>query len=143
MNKQLATLGPLGYMPAPGTCGSLAALPVAYAVSFLPLLYSTLLLIFFTFFSFWCIEQARHYFPTPDPKPIILDEFVGCLWLYNGLALPWPLLLLAFILFRFFDVTKIGIAYFEHIPGAGGILCDDLGAALVTRLIFVIGIWLL
>lgn len=58
MNRSLATLGPCGYLPAPGTIGSLVALPVAYYLGFLPDVLHIICIVFITFAAYQLIVAA-------------------------------------------------------------------------------------
>lgn len=79
--------------------------------------------------------------PEPDPPWIVADEILA-LWLV-GIFFPPATAqqaVLAFLLFRFWDITKLWPAVIaEKIPGFWGILADDLVAALYTLLC----LWLL
>ncbi len=134
--KQIATLGPLGYAPAPGTVGSAVTLLLVYSSHrFMPeLFFYTLFIIAISGIAFYVIAAARTEFSTPDPKQIILDEVIGCLFCFYGLNIDWYVLLWGFLLFRFFDITKcLGIGYLEKLPGAWGVLADDIACGLITN----------
>jgi len=78
-----------------------------------------------------------------DPKEVVVDEvsgqFVAILACVQSEEFTnvFLSLLLSFILFRFFDITKIGpIKKFEDLPNALGIMADDIAAgffALITQ----------
>ncbi|NBP02488.1 MAG: hypothetical protein EBU90_20695 [Proteobacteria bacterium] len=136
---QCATLGPLGRLPASGTWGALCALPVALACAhywWYPL---------FTVVNFYgakfIIDQALPFFKEKDPREIILDESVGCLVIFVFIPLTSQAVILGFLAFRFFDITKwCGVAEWEKIPGAVGIIADDYFAALLAAI--VVRLWL-
>lgn len=71
-----------------------------------------------------------------DPSWVVLDEVAGMLLATAGLVLPGALVLgwhvlLAFIFFRLFDITKwCGVGALEKLPGAWGVMADDLLAGL-------------
>ena len=76
-----------------------------------------------------------------DPKEVVVDEFAGqfvaLLGIIDTSSVSYLLtsLLLSFLLFRFFDITKIGpIKKFEKLPGGFGIISDDLVAGLCAFL---------
>ena len=76
---------------------------------------------------------ARAY-PGGDPGEVVLDEWVGQ-WIALGgvwrLELGWGGIVAAFALFRLFDITKgPGVRQAERLPGAWGILMDDVVAGL-------------
>lgn len=70
-----------------------------------------------------------------DPPDVVADEFAGQ-WLALAIAAPGghlPLLLLALALFRLFDGVKpFGLKALQKIPGAAGILVDDLAAGALA-----------
>lgn len=134
----LATVGPIGYLPAPGTWGALVALPLVYALFLLNLSYSSALqcVVLVTVASLYVIKKAlEHMNRADDPSEIILDEVVGCLITFLGIPLHAPLLMLGFLLFRFFDITKCGIRSCELLFGAWGVLCDDVVAGIISNII--------
>ncbi|MED5248553.1 MAG: phosphatidylglycerophosphatase A [Candidatus Neomarinimicrobiota bacterium] len=46
---------------------------------------------------------------------------------------------MGFLLFRFFDITKLGpVKYFEKMPGAWGVMTDDLVAGFISLAIILI-----
>ena len=74
-----------------------------------------------------------------DPSWIVIDEVLGMLVTYSFIPLRWPFLLLGFCLFRFFDITKLfPINRLERLPGAWGVLLDDVGAGLYANLLLQI-----
>jgi phosphatidylglycerophosphatase A len=75
---------------------------------------------------------------TNDPGFVVLDEVVGQ-WIALAAAVParWQEWLLAFLLFRLFDITKPPPArQFDRMHGGFGIMMDDVAAGLYA-LIFV------
>jgi len=134
--KYIATLGPVGYLPAPGTMGTLATLPLVYFLSSLFIFDQCLFILLFTCISYFIIKNALQYFLVTDPSEIILDEVVGCLITFIGINFSWQSLFAGFVLFRLFDILKpFGIQRLEKIPGACGILLDDCAAGLLANII--------
>jgi len=74
-----------------------------------------------------------------DPRKIVVDEyatFLLPLYFIPKMILP---LLIAFLLFRAFDVIKPPpLRQLEKLPGAWGIMLDDLGAAVYTTIIIIV-----
>lgn len=72
-----------------------------------------------------------------DPSEVIIDEVAGMFLTFLWLpSLPLWVLGFGFVLFRFFDITKpwlVGKA--EKMPGAAGIMLDDLVAGIFANLI--------
>ena len=131
-----------GYSPrAPGTFGSAAALLVWFGISHLGALQNYLAQIILAGFTILvgtlaikaCISgESTH----SDPQWIVIDEWAGLFVALTGLT-PGNLGLvaLAFILFRVLDASKIGpIGLAERLPGAAGIMADDVVAGLVAAL---------
>ncbi|BCD96013.1 phosphatidylglycerophosphatase A [Marinagarivorans cellulosilyticus] len=119
---------------APGTAGTLAALPIFYFLADLPLYtYIGVILITFVIGIYLC-EQASKWLGVHDHGGIVWDEFVG-MWI-TMIAAPagWPWLIAGFVLFRFFDMLKpwpISLAD-KHIHGGFGIMVDDVFAGLAA-----------
>jgi phosphatidylglycerophosphatase A len=113
---------------APGTVGSLVALPFSVMLANLPLwLYVSALCVAF-FLGCVACSHASKQLGVPDYGGLVWDEFVG-LWV-TFLAVPctWPNLLLGFVLFRFFDILKPWpIKWFdENVHGGLGVMLDDV-----------------
>jgi len=140
MMVAVATLGPLGRLPAPGTWGSAAGLlwwfllvdPIrarhglGHQVAFCLLVVLAAV--------FLC-GAAAALLGRKDPPEVILDE-AACMPLVfmglHGLTLPW--VLVGFLLFRLLDIAKpLGIARLQKLPSGLGIVADDLAAALVAN----------
>ena len=74
-----------------------------------------------------------------DPHFVVIDEFIG-MWIVLLIAEDSILLiLLSFLLFRFFDITKLlGINKIEKLNGSLGIILDDVFAGLYSLIIIYI-----
>jgi phosphatidylglycerophosphatase A len=118
---------------APGTFGTLAALPFYYfwlqGLS-LPWLLGVIAVSFVV--GIWLCDAAAKNLGVHDHPGIVWDEFVG-LWI-SCIALPagWLWLVAAFVLFRFFDILKPWpIRWLDSkVPGGLGIMVDDVLAGL-------------
>ncbi|MDR1759196.1 MAG: phosphatidylglycerophosphatase A [Fibrobacter sp.] len=118
---------------APGTAGSILATLLAYPialVSFSGCFFIAALLVFFLALPF--VVKAMRDTKTEDPGWIVIDEVAGQWMTFTFIApevliaRPW-LLLLGLAFFRFFDILKpLGIKKLEKIPGAWGVMLDDL-----------------
>lgn len=131
----MATWFGAGLLPkAPGTWGSLAALPFAYVLLlFFPspiVLLGAACLLFIP--GCWASAAYATSLGTSDPGAVVVDEVVGQ-WMVLAVAPFTPIgWLLAFLLFRIFDVLKpwpISLAD-AHVKGGFGIMIDDVIAAL-------------
>lgn len=139
-----ATLGPLGLVKkAPGTVGSVAGLAF-YALCFhhVNLLGFVLLALISAYFAVALCDAAEKRLQMRDPGMIILDEFVAVPLVFFGMGGSgglvdsnggWPVLLLGFALFRFFDILKpLGIQQLQNLPGGLGCVADDLAAGIAS-----------
>ena len=142
----LATLGPVGYLKAPGTWGSVAGIGW-YTVVFSQLdpLIALLVIALSIYIAVGICGEAEIRLQKRDPREIILDELVAVPVCFIGISLldypqPWLIALLGFILFRFFDILKpLGIKHLQDLPGGTGVVMDDIAAAFVTCIILHIG----
>lgn len=122
---------------APGTFGTIAALPFVFWLQASPLyVYGLVLLIGFAVGVYLC-EHASRVMGVHDHGGIVWDEFIG-LWL-TMLAVPhgWPWLLAGFLLFRLFDIAKPWpIGWLDKkVSGGFGIMIDDVLAGVYAWLI--------
>tara|TARA_B100001029_G_scaffold171716_1_gene168775 strand:+ start:3872 stop:4333 length:462 start_codon:yes stop_codon:yes gene_type:complete len=74
-----------------------------------------------------------------DPNFVVIDEFIG-MWIVLLIVDNSILLIsLSFLLFRFFDITKLlGIHKIEKLNGSLGIILDDVFAGLYSLIIIYI-----
>ncbi|MEE4217912.1 MAG: phosphatidylglycerophosphatase A [Xanthomonadales bacterium] len=117
---------------APGTMGTVAAIPLAVALKLLPLpLFWPLLLVLFLLGIHLCGVTSRRL-GQHDPGGIVWDEMVAYWLTVAFVPLHWAWLLAAFALFRVFDIFKPWpIRRVEKRFGGGmGIMLDDIVAAL-------------
>jgi phosphatidylglycerophosphatase A len=140
--KYLVTLG-VGLIPGgPGTYGSLLTTVLAAAFAYgsgrtlAGPVYAGFL-IFFGLLATWAVHQAlldKVLGPDPDPGPVVIDESLGMLIALTGYAWgDWTHLYAALVLFRFFDIVKPWpIGRLQAIPGAWGVMIDDLAAGLAA-----------
>jgi len=145
MIRTITSFGFVGLIPvAPGTFGSLAALPVGYALHVLggfPLLAIATILL--TPLGIWATEKLTAGQDEKDPSEVVVDEVVGqwlALWpLSFGLwhagadstLFPWPGWVGAFLLFRLFDIWKPGpIGWADRLHSPLGTMLDDVFAGL-------------
>lgn len=126
---------------APGTAGSLAALPVGVLILYFSgpeVLALASLIVLFT--GWWSTKIYLERTGKSDPGEVVIDE-VGGLWITLLAADNNPLLiLLAFLLFRLFDIWKpwpIGWVD-RNIKGAFGVMLDDYVAGLIAGLLLFI-----
>jgi len=144
----VATAFCVGHLrPAPGTWGSLAALPAGWL---LHVLGGSVLLVAATLLAFalgwWATILETKGKEDHDPSEIVIDEVVGQ-WIailplsigatHAGAAITalWPGWIAAFILFRFFDITKLGpIGWADRRNDAFGVMLDDVIAGVFAAI---------
>lgn len=145
MNKKIsyiaATFFYMGQVPfAPGTFTSFAAALIAIILSSNIFLYVGFTLIAI-YVGFAVCDDAEKQIGTKDPSAIVIDEVAGVMISFFMLPLSWPVIITAFFLFRAFDMFKIyPVNKFEELPGAKGIMWDDLIAGLYTNIIMHLAI---
>lgn len=141
--------------PAPGTWGSLAALPVAYGLHIIAgplLLLASIIIVFLV--GWWATASATKGQKDHDPSEIVIDEVVGQ-WVAilpvsigasvadaHILAL-WPGWISAFVLFRVFDIWKPGpVGLADRREDALGVMLDDLIAGFLAAMcVFVLAVF--
>ena len=130
---------------APGTAGSLAALPLFWLMSQCGwVIYGLIVVAVLVAGVFVCDRVAREL-NVKDPSSIVLDEFVG-LWIALYLVpSDWYWVLAGFGLFRLFDVLKPWpVSYFDkHVDGGLGIMLDDVAAGLYAFALLQAAVFLL
>jgi len=136
-----------GYLPkAPGTWGSLAALPLWFLLSFLsPSSYALMLVVVF-FLGWFVAGEAEKILDRPDPGCVVIDEIFGMFITLFAAPRSWIALILAFLLFRLFDIIKpFPVSWFDRrINGGLGIMLDDAMAGIyaflaLRLLLFLVG----
>ncbi len=136
----LATGLGVGYFPfAPGTFGTLLAIPIYYFLSEIPFLLYEITLAGFFFLSVWVSEKAGAIFEKKDDPRIVIDEIMG--FFVTMLWIPKTTLsvILGFILFRFFDILKPPpIRLVERVRGGYGVVLDDVIAGVYANIVLQI-----
>lgn len=119
--------------PAPGTWGSLGAIPPAIALSYFggwPLLLAGAMVAYFV--GIWAGARHAATLGRDDPGEVVIDEVAGQWLTLAPLSLDWRLWALGFLLFRLADITKPWPASWcdRRLPGGIGIMADDMVAGL-------------
>ena len=154
--RLIATFGGVGtFRPAPGTWGSAAALPFGYLLHALggPYLLVAGILVAFVL-GWWAVAEMTAGMADHDPSEAVIDEVAG-MWIAllpvsAGLSaagvdpwvFPWPGWLSAFLLFRAFDIWKVGpVGWADRMGSAFGTMLDDVVAGLMAALVVMLGAW--
>ncbi len=167
MSNLIATFFYVGHLrPAPGTWGSLAALPVAYFIHGFAGWFGLLVAILVVFFvGWWATKAATSGKDDHDPSEIVIDEVAGqwiallplsffasiiatCTREFGGNCWPIELMLdftplplvpmfLAFGLFRIFDIWKVGlVGWADRLGTPLGVMLDDVIAGIAAGLVW-------
>lgn len=155
--RLIATVGGVGYLrPAPGTWGSLAALPLLWVCHMLggfPLVVVALLIV--TVVGIWATAEMTRNSASHDPSEIVIDEVAGQMLALAPLSQAawsmgidilavWPGWVAAFVLFRLFDITKWGpVGWADRRRDAWGVMLDDLIAGIMAGIgmLVLAGLW--
>ncbi|MEG1978386.1 MAG: phosphatidylglycerophosphatase A [Cetobacterium sp.] len=152
--KNLATVFGLGEMPiAPGTFGTLGGIPLYIGLVMLKKIfpnnmiynsfYFMFLMTFFAVAVYVSDIAEREIYKEKDPQAVVIDEVLGfltTLFLINpvGIFQTSMAIIIGFIIFRFFDITKIGPIYKSQFFGNGiGVVLDDFLAGVIGNFLMV------
>jgi phosphatidylglycerophosphatase A len=141
----------LGLSPVmPGTVGSLLPVVALWIFPTAPVSALSLLALLFVFgvgVTLKFADLAKGPDGHGDPGWVVSDEVAGqavaCIpvVLLDG---GWPGLLMAFVLFRLFDIWKPGpVGRAERLPGPMGVLMDDVVAGVLAAILTAAGVALL
>jgi phosphatidylglycerophosphatase A len=146
--RMTGTVAGVGYLrPAPGTWGSLAALPLAALIQMIggfPLMLAACVVTFLA--GWWATREMTRGQDNHDPSEIVMDEVCGQLiallplsfgaW-HAGVAMTamWPGWIAAFVLFRLFDIAKPGpVGWADRRNDPLGVMLDDVIAGVFAAL---------
>lgn len=147
MTRAIAIFFGAGLLPgAPGTWGSLVAVPLAWGLHFLggfPALLAATPLLFGL--GLWAVAVESKSSDDHDPAEFVVDEVVGQwialfplsagLWLADTPAgvFPWPGWVLGFLAFRFFDIIKPWpVRWADNMETPLGLMLDDVLAGIMA-----------
>ncbi len=121
---------------APGTFGTVAAIPIYLLMQNLSLMMYVSLTVLAFIAGIWICQLSADWIGKADPSAVVWDEIVG--YLITMIAAPtgWLWIVTGFILFRLFDILKpwpISLADRE-IHGGLGIMVDDVIAGIFAAI---------
>ncbi|WP_298431975.1 phosphatidylglycerophosphatase A [uncultured Jannaschia sp.] len=130
--------------PAPGTWGTLAALPLAWlAAQGGPLVFTALTALMVPL-GYWATVEVTKGAADHDPGEVVIDELLG-VWIAllpvvwgaarAGVEVErlWPGWIAAFVLFRLFDIWKPGpVGWMDRRSDAWGVMLDDAVAGVMA-----------
>jgi phosphatidylglycerophosphatase A len=136
-----------GYIPfAPGTFGTLTALPLCYFLSFCSPGCGVVVIAAVIVLAVWLADASEKLINKKDPGCIVIDEIAGMLVTLAGLPFNFFTAATGCILFRVLDIFKpFPIRMLERkIPGGAGIVADDIAAGIIANvtlriILYIIG----
>jgi len=140
---------PIGkFKYAPGTIASLFTCIIFFYLNTFFEIEIIILIFFIVFFiSLLSIQNYLKLYGNKDHQSIVIDEFLGqyvALFSIPLFELENNIINISiiFLLFRFFDISKIGLRGIEKIPGTFGILFDDIiGGIYTIPIIYLVFLW--
>jgi phosphatidylglycerophosphatase A len=137
----IATFFGVGKVPkAPGTFGTLAAVPLALLLMWAGPFYMMGFILVFTPIAIVASDLYQKHLQIEDPQQIVVDEVVGFLITMTWLPMTWQAVLAGFCLFRALDILKpFPIGYLDRkIPGGLGVMIDDMAAGIIASILLQI-----
>ena len=128
------------YKKAPGTLGTLVAIPFFLAINKADIYLQLLFAVMVFFLGIWSSNVTSKSLKLKDPSCIVIDEIAAFLLLLILINPNTYQLIYVFILFRIFDIWKpYPISWLEKkYSGGFGIMIDDIAAALMALIIYLI-----
>jgi phosphatidylglycerophosphatase A len=126
----LAAWGPCGYAPvAPGTVGTLGAIPLYLLLSRLPPAGYVAATAALVALAVAAAARAGAYWQVADAAPIVIDEVAGYLVTMTLVPFSWTAVAAGFVAFRLFDVLKPWPASaLDRVKTGFGVVMDDVAA---------------
>ncbi len=127
-----------GFSPvAPGTAGSLWAVLIYILLKPYPVVFMLVTAVLFLA-GFAVSGRAEKIFKEKDSRRIVIDEIASMCLVCLFIKPSWFMLILGFSLFRFFDIIKPPPAgRLAKLPGAPGIMLDDIVACVYTVIVMM------
>ncbi len=135
-----------GAMPfAPGTFGTLMAIPFYILIHFLPFYFYLFFVLCFVIASAWLCDYLSKKIQIHDHPGMCIDEFAGFFVTMIAAPFSFAWILYGFILFRVFDIWKPWpIRWLDkNVPGGIGMVLDDVVAGLFAMAIIQLTIIIL
>lgn len=129
---------------APGTMGTLVAVPIFLLVADWPLLWYTLFVLVAALAGVWICGRASEQLKVHDHPGIVWDEFVGYWITMWAMPADWLWIVVGFVVFRIFDIAKpwpIGMLD-KNVKGGFGIMVDDILAGVMACITVQTALWL-
>lgn len=132
---------------APGTFGTLAAIPFALVLLIIPASFYGVYIVGLILTAIYFADKAEKIIGKKDPGCIVIDEIAGYVVTLSMVPVNIYTLVAGFFIFRFFDIVKCApVRYFENnFSGGAGVVLDDIMAgifsAIVLKTLYLSGIF--
>jgi phosphatidylglycerophosphatase A len=128
--------------PAPGTAGTLAAIPIYWFIADWPLLEYSAFILVTAVLGIWICGAASRQLNVHDHGGIVWDEFVGYWITMWAVPVDWVWILAGFVVFRILDIAKPWpISVLDKKVGGGfGIMIDDILAGVLACIVLHIAL---
>lgn len=130
---------------APGTMGTLAAVPLYLLLTLLDFQWYVLVTLLVSVLGIWACDYTSRALEVHDHPGIVIDEFAG--FLITMIAVPLSIfsLFYGFLLFRLFDIVKPWpIGWLDkRLSGGVGIMLDDILAGIYALSCLHLTLWLM
>lgn len=129
---------------APGTVGTLLAVPIYLLIADLSLLHYTLFTVIAGLLGIWICGVASRQLKVHDHPGIVWDEFVGYWITMWAVPVDWMWIVAGFVAFRVFDIIKPWpvSALDRRVGGGLGIMVDDMLAGVMACITLHIAMWM-
>ncbi len=129
---------------APGTFGTLAAIPIYLVLSRQSTGIYLVVTALIVLVGFWLCDVTARNLGVHDHASIVWDEIAGMLITMITVPTDWVWLVFGFFLFRFFDIVKPWPIKWidQHIHGGVGIMLDDILAGLMSLLVLQVFVYI-
>ena len=129
---------------APGTAGTVVAVPLYLLISSWSLLQYTGFIVLTALLGVWICGVASRQLKVHDHPGIVWDEFVGFWITMWAVPADWVWIVAGFLVFRVFDIVKPWpVSVLDRKVGGGfGIMIDDVLAGVMACLTLHIALWL-
>lgn len=130
-----------GHVPvAPGTAGTLGAIPLYLLVRPLGLVAVAATALAVTLVGLWAAGDVERRLGSKDPQIVCIDEVAGVFVTWLAAPPTWRGLVVGFVLFRIFDQWKPWPARAaERLGGGAGVMLDDVVAGLWGAAVLGVG----
>ena len=136
----------VGRLPlAPGTWGTLGAVPLVLIISYFGPIPAVISLAVIIPLAVWTSDISQKVLGKDDPPEVVIDEVAGYFVAVFLLPFSWWSFILGFILFRIFDVLKPFPIRKIHkkVKGGIGICLDDIVAGVYANVCIKFVIWVI